>query len=154
MKAQMPCCLKMGQNRFIIIHFAKSGCGRIFQENFYFSKFCLDCWGQCSSQYTFGRMKEDCWWARGGKGGMTRWAQEILKQSQFLGPSGEEFLTHGKQVLKQCRTGPLYLSLTDCLDYQCSWKVQDSAFWYLCLLWDNLSLIWKQNKGNPHKSLT
>ena len=35
----MPYCLKMGQNRFIIIHFAKSGCGRIFQENFYFSKF-------------------------------------------------------------------------------------------------------------------
>lgn len=47
---------------------------------------------------------------------MTGWAQEILKQFQFLGPSGEGFLTHGKQVLEQCRTGLLFLSLTDCLD--------------------------------------
>ena len=48
---------------------------------------------------------------------MTGWAQEILKQSPFLGPSGEGFLTHGKQVLEQCRrTGLLFLSLTDCLD--------------------------------------
>lgn len=48
---------------------------------------------------------------------MTGWAQETLKQSQFLGPSGEGFLTHGKQVLEQCRrTGLLYSSLTDCLD--------------------------------------
>lgn len=49
--------------------------------------------------------------------GMTGWAQEILKQYQFLGPSGKGFLTHGKQVLEQCRrAGLLFLSLTDCLD--------------------------------------
>ena len=48
MRALMPHFLKMYQNRFTIIHFAKLGCGRNFLENFIlanFQKRYFDCWG-------------------------------------------------------------------------------------------------------------
>lgn len=75
----MPHFLKMYQNRFTIIHFAKSGCGRNFLENFILANFrkrYFDCWGQSSSQYTCGRMKVRLVdGLRVEREGMTGWAQ-------------------------------------------------------------------------------
>ena len=48
MRVQMPYCLKTCQNRFTLIHLAKSGCGGNFLENVIladFQKYYFDCWG-------------------------------------------------------------------------------------------------------------